>query len=211
MTGFITLCWKNARLEVLMLLLCAALAGGWPGAARAEVPAAEVQQLRLERAGDGIALTAAVKFDLPTAVQDALLKGVPVFFVAEAEVFRDRWYWFDRKVAGAARHMRLVYHPLTRRWRLGVSTAPVTDAGAEAVLSRHFDSLEDAMAAVQRISGWRIAELADVAADAAYRVEFRFRLDLSQLPRPLQIGVLGQADWNIAASSSQKLALENFR
>jgi hypothetical protein len=211
MTGFITHCWKNARLELLMLLLGAALAGGWPGGARAEAPAAEVQQLRLERAGDGIALTAAVRFDLPSAVQDALLKGVPVFFVAEAEVFRDRWYWFDRRTASAARYMRLVYHPLTRRWRLGVSAAPVTGAAAEAVLSRHFDSLEDAMAAVQRISGWRIAELADVAADASYRVEFRFRLDLSQLPRPLQIGVLGQADWNIATSSSQKLALENFK
>jgi hypothetical protein len=211
MTGFITHCWKNARLDVLMLLLGAALMVGWPDAVRADAPAAEVQQLRLERAGDGIALSAAVRFELPSAVQDALFKGVPVFFVAEAEVIRDRWYWFDRKIASAARHMRLVYHPLTRRWRLGVSEAPVTGASTEAVLSRHFDSLEDAMAVVQRVSGWRIAELADVAADASYRVEFRFRLDLSQLPRPLQIGVLGQTDWNISTSSTQKLALESFK
>jgi hypothetical protein len=213
MTAFITHCWKNARLEWPALLLCVALGGGWPGAARAETPVAEVVQLQLARAGDGIVLAAAVQFDLPSAVQDALLKGVPVFFVAEAELFRERWYWMDRRVAGAARHMRLAFHPLTRRWRLGVAVGPMAGAGAasEAVLSRNFDSLEEAMAAVRRVSGWRIAELADVAPEAAYRLEFRFRLDVSQLPRPLQIGVLGQADWHIATSTSQKLLLENLK
>lgn len=211
MTAFITHCWKNARLEWPALLLCVALGGGWPGAARAETPVAEVVQLQLARAGDGIVLAAAVQFDLPSAVQDALLKGVPVFFVAEAELFRERWYWMDRRVAGAARHMRLAFHPLTRRWRLGVAAGPMAGAASEAVLSRNFDSLEEAMAAVRRVSGWRIAELADVASEAAHRLEFRFRLDVSQLPRPLQIGVLGQADWHIATSTSQKLLLENLK
>jgi hypothetical protein len=40
-------------------------------------------------------------------------------------------------------------------------------------------------------------------------VEFRFRLDMSQLPRPFQIGTLGQSDWNISASSRQPLVLES--
>jgi hypothetical protein len=42
-------------------------------------------------------------------------------------------------------------------------------------------------------------------------VEFRFHLDLSQLPRPFQIGTLGQADWNISASYSQPLILESVK
>lgn len=211
MTAFITHCWKNTRLEWAGLLFGIALLLAWPVAARADTAAAEVVQLRLERAGDGIALSAAVQFDLPIAVQDALLKGVPVFFVAEADIFRERWYWMDRKVASAARHMRLAFHPLTRRWRLSVAAGSMAGAASEAVLSRNFDALDEAMAAVQRVSGWRIAELADMAPEGAYRMEFRFRLDLSQLPRPLQIGVLGQADWSIATSSTQKLTLESMR
>ena len=39
-------------------------------------------------------------------------------------------------------------------------------------------------------------------------VDFRFRLDTSQLPRPFQIGVVGQADWNISVERSARLPLE---
>ena len=46
------------------------------------------------------------------------------------------------------------------------------------------------MAAVQRISHWKIAEAGDVDPDARYNVDFRFRLDVSQLPRPFQIGAV---------------------
>ena len=66
-------------------------------------------------------LSANVKFELPTVIDDALDKGIPMFFVAEAVLFRDRWYWYDKEMASAARHMRLSYQPLTRRWRLVVS------------------------------------------------------------------------------------------
>ena len=211
MTGFITHCWRKARFDVAVLLVCACLSGVWPAGVRAQAPLTEVTQLRLERSGDGIVLSSTVKFDLPQAVEEALLKGVPIIFVAEAEVFRERWYWMDQKVSGAARHMRLVFYPLTRRWRLGISAGPVSAASPEAILSRNFDSLEDAMAVVRRVTGWRIADVADIASDARHRVEFRFRLDVSQLPRPLQIGVLGQTDWYIAMFATQRLVLENPR
>lgn len=211
MTGFITHCWRKVRLDAAVLLVCACLTGVWPVVASAESPLTEVTQLRLERSGDGIVLSSTVKFDLPQAVEEALLKGVPLFFVAEAEVFRERWYWTDQRVAGAARHMRLMFYPLTRRWRLGIGSGPVAATNSEAVLSRNFDSLEDAMAAVRRVTGWHIASVSDITPDARHRVEFRFRLDVSQLPRPLQIGVLGQADWYIAMFATQKLVLENLQ
>ena len=59
---------------------------------------------------------------------------------------------------------------------------------------------------MQRISRWKIAEAGRLDPDARYYVDFRFRLDMSQLPRPLQIGVGGQADWNIAVMRNQRLA-----
>jgi len=210
MTAFITHCWKNARLDWAVLLACALLVGWIPRPTLAQ-PVAEVAHLRLEGDNEGVLLSATLNFDLPTTVESALLKGVAVFFVAEAEVYRERWYWADKKVAGAERHMRLVFHPLTRRWRLAVSPSTIANNGLGVILNQSFDTLEDAMAAVRRISGWRIAELRDLDPSGRHRVEFRFRLDVSQLPRPLQIGALGQNDWALSMAATQRLALDNLK
>ncbi|MCM2253697.1 MAG: DUF4390 domain-containing protein, partial [Ramlibacter sp.] len=155
---------------------------------------------------EGVLLSANVTFELPAVIDDALDKGIPMFFVAEATLFRDRWYWYDKQVASAARHMRLSYQPLTRRWRLVVSSNPIGNSGL--ALGQSFETREEAMAAVQRISHWKIADPGEVDPDARYNVDFRFRLDLSQLPRPLQIGAIGHADWNINASRNQRLGFE---
>ena len=170
---------------------------------------AEVTQLRLERTEEGVLLSATVRFELPPAVEEALLKGIPMFFVADASLMRDRWYWYDKHIAGGSRHMRLSYQPLTRRWRLQVSPTPIGNAAL--ALGQSFDTQDEALAAVRHISRWKIAELSDLEPDARYSVDFRFRLDVSQLPRPFQIGAVGQSDWNIVAGRNQRLALENGR
>lgn len=184
----------------------ASLLWGWlflAAAAVAQSSHAEVAQLRLERSDDGVLLTASVQFDLPSTVEDALAKGIPMFFVAEATLYRDRWYWYDRKQAVAVRHMRLSYQPLTRRWRLLVSPLPIGSAGL--ALGQSFETREDALAAVRRISRWKIADVADLEPDARYNVDFHFRLDISQLPRPFQIGAVGHADWNVSVTRNLRL------
>ncbi len=211
MTAFFTHCWKNTRLELAAALLGAVLAAAWPLPLRGETTNAEVSLLRLERSPDGILLYANVKVELPAAVEDALMKGVPMFFVAQADVVRHRWYWTDRRVASAQRHMRLAYQPLTRRWRLNVSSGVITASSVGLALNLNFDSLADAMSAVQRMSGWKIADASQIEADATHKVEFRFELDLAQLPRPFQIGVFGQSDWRISATASQQIGPEGSK
>jgi hypothetical protein len=174
---------------------------------RAEAPVTEINQLRLERGDEGILLSAYVKFELPPIIDDALDKGIPMFFVAEAVLYRDRWYWYDKQVASTARHMRLSFQPLTRRWRLVVSPIPIGNSGL--TLGQTFDTREEALAAVQRISHWKIAEANDVDSDAKHNVDFRFRLDVSQLPRPFQIGAVGHDDWHLSAERNQRLSIEN--
>jgi len=168
-----------------------------------------VTQLRLERAADGLYLYANVKVDLPPAVEDALLKGVPMFFVAEADVVRHRWYWSDKKVAATQRHMRLAYQPLTRRWRLNMASGVITANSLGVALNLNFDTLAEAMSALQRLSGWKIADASVLERDATLKVDFRFSLDLAQLPRPFQIGAFGQSDWTISASAMQQIGPEN--
>ncbi|WP_156385363.1 DUF4390 domain-containing protein [Ramlibacter sp. Leaf400] len=198
---------RRRWLERCVCWLAAVLLLAAPAWVRAQ--GAEVTQLRLERTEEGVLLSASVGFELPPAVEDALLKGIPMFFVADASLLRDRWYWYDKHIAGGSRHMRLSYQPLTRRWRLQVSPTPIGSSGL--ALGQSFDTQEEALAAVRHISRWKIAELSDLEPDAKYSVDFRFRLDVSQLPRPFQIGAVGQSDWNIVAGRNQRLALENGR
>jgi Domain of unknown function (DUF4390) len=160
---------------------------------------AEISALRVDRAEDGFYLSATLNFDLPQSVEDALLKGVPVTFVSEAEVYRDRWYWYDKRVSVASRSLRVAYQPLTRRWRTNVSSGTVANQATGIALTQYFDNLSDALATVRRIARWKIADTADLDLDARHNIEYRFKLDLSQLPRPLQIGVAGQSDWSISA------------
>lgn len=195
-----------------MLLLCVT---GWAQAqVQAHLPApgaATITELMVQRVDGEIELSAEVQFELTTQVEDALLKGIPMFFVAEAEIVRERWYWTDKTVASATRHMRLAYQPLTRRWRLAVGPRPIDTTGLGVTLAQTFDSLPEALAGVQRFGRWQIARAADIPTDQAHLLRFRFQLDVSQLPRPFQIGAVGQSDWSIAASTSVKLPAEGAR
>ena len=97
--------------------------------------------------------------------------------------------------------MRLSYQPLTRRWRLNVSQGVPNEMNQSQALNQNFDSLDDALSAIRRISRWRVVESVPVDLDARLDVVFSFRLDMDKLPRPFQIGNIGQSDWDIAASA----------
>ncbi|RFO94937.1 DUF4390 domain-containing protein [Rhodoferax lacus] len=191
------------RLLFACLLLLAAVA-------HAQV-ATDITQLRLERSDDEWQLSAQLQFETPMAVEDALLKGIPMVFVYSADVLRERWYWYDKKVQSAERHMRLAYQPLTRRWRLNVGSGSAASSGVGLALNQSFDSLAQALSAIKRVAKWRIADVSDLDASTKYKVDFRFRLDLGQLPRPFQIGALGQSDWDVSASVVTPLVAESSK
>ncbi|NQW80804.1 MAG: DUF4390 domain-containing protein [Polaromonas sp.] len=179
----------------------------------AHAATAQLSQLRTELTEDGVYLNAAVAFELPHVVEDALLKGIPLFFAIEVDIYRDRWYWTDQRVAGAARTIRLAYQPLTRRWRVNIGSGLIGggSSGLRATFNQNYDTLSEAMSAVQRVARWKVADSADIRSGSEYNVVFSFKLDLSQLPRPFQIGVAGQRDWNIAVDSTQPLQLQTTR
>lgn len=181
-----------------LLLVCCGLLAGAALPARAAEP--EIRQAALHRTAEGLFLSARLTLTPSPAVEDALLKGVPLYFVWEAEVLRDRWYWTDKRVSSVVRTFRLAYQPLTRRWRLSQAHDGVTGAGAAALqyaLHQNFESLDEVLAVVGRVSNWAIADTARLDNDVEHRVEWRFSLDLSLLPRPFQIGMATQSDWNI--------------
>ena len=210
--GFITHCWKSVGTE-LRRALCWVL-GAWlltASGAWAQTSVAELTELRAERRDAALYLTAQLKLELAPAVEDALVKGLAVHFVAEAELMRDRWYWYDRKVGTATRYYRLAFQPLTRRWRLNVSNEPISGAGLAGGISQSFENLADALAVIRRQSGWKIAEMADGSTDARQYVAYRFWLDISQLPRPFQIAAGNQAEWSVSVAKQMRLTADMVR
>lgn len=187
-------------LALLLACLCAS--------AGAQTSAGAAPQLRLERQDDALVLSTQLDFDLPAVVEDALIKGIPVYFVASAELLRDRWYWTNKRVAWVQRQLRLSYHPLTRRWRLNIASGEAADAAPGLSLNQNFETLADAMRTIRRISYWKIADLSAIEPGSKHVVEFSFQLDTTQLPRPLQIGTQGLSDWQIALSATQALGPE---
>ena len=162
----------------------------------------------MERADDGVYLSAVIQFDLTPVVEDALMKGIAMFFVVEADVYQSRWYWTDRRASSATRTIRLAFQPLTRRWRVNIVTGLInSSAGLRATLNQNYDTLAEALSAVQRVSRWKIADNNEIDPDIMHKLEFSFNLDLSQLPRPFQIGVAGQKDWTISVQQNERLQL----
>ena len=140
----------------------------------------------LVSASDG-AHVLAVDFDVPLtpSLFDALARGVPLYFVAEFELQRPRWWWFDAVVVERSLSWRLAYHALTRQYRL-------TQGG----IIQPFDSIEEALRTMSRVRGWRVIEAGEVEPGVGYEAQVRLRLDTTQLPKPFQIGSLASRDWN---------------
>ena len=154
----------------------------------------ELQQLSTQRSDDGLNLSYTTRFELSHSAEDALLKGVPIYFTVEASVYRNRWYWRDARVARASRTWRLAYQSLAKKYR--VSTGG---------LNASYDTLNEALATIRDTAGWRIADSRDIEDSGGYYLEFSFKLDTSQLPRPMQIGLGAPQGWGLSIERSVSL------
>jgi len=165
---------------------CLKPAGAWADATPTR-NIAELTSLAVNLGDEGVLLTYSVRLELAKDLEQMLLRGVTLVFVAEAEVLRERWYWLEQSRAETVRTWRLGWPPLTRRWKL-----------SQDGLSRHFVTLQEALDAMRRTTRWRIAEPIAVGDESEHYVAFRFRLDTEELPRPLQIGLGPQSGWDLS-------------
>jgi hypothetical protein len=161
-----------------------------PAAQAADRIAVSSAQLALVVEGDepGVTLDADFDFELPYVLEDAVNRGIALYFVVDFELYRERWYWFDRLLAQRSLTYRLTYSALTRQYRL-----------ARGSLALPFDTLADALASLRRVRSWKVLERGTLKPDEDYRAQLRMRLDTSQLPKPFQINALTNRDWTLAS------------
>ena len=172
-----------AALAALLALLA-------PLPARAQ--GVELKTLKVERHDGDLVLEFSTRLTLSPAIEDALRRGVPMYFTAQVAVYRNRWYWRDERLVRASRTWRLAYQPLTANWRLSTGG-----------LSQGYGSLSEALAPLSRVTGWPLLEGERLDAGERYYIEFSFKLDNSQLPQPMQIDLGG--DWKLGVERSLRV------
>lgn len=139
----------------------------------------EVQHLALRATEEGLALDADFALELSPRLADMVSSGVPVYFVVEFELTRERWYWFDEKAVSRSLHLRLSYHALSRQYRLSTG-----------LLQQSFSTLQEALHLLTRVRNWLVVERTVPLAQADYEAAVRMRLDAALLPKPFQLSAL---------------------
>jgi hypothetical protein len=172
----------------LRLAACLLLAFALAGAPAARASGIEIGKISIEAADDGYTLNADFEIALNSNLEDAISKGVALYFVVDFELTRKRWYWFDEKGASRALTLRLGYHALTRQYRVS--------SGA---LHQSFPTLADALRVLSRVRSWHVLDRGDVGAGSDYQAALRVRLDVTQLPKPFQVNALTSREWNLAS------------
>ena len=178
-------------ITVAALLLLAAL----PCAAWAE--GIQVKSAELTLVDDVYHLNADVDIALSQTLEDALNKGVPLHFVAEFELIRPRsgWVpelartylsWIDESIAGVEQRWKLSYNALIRQYQL-----------SNGVQQQAFDSLAEAMRALSRLREWQGLDRSLLKKRYSYEAGLRMWLDVSQLPKPLQVNAIASKNWNL--------------
>lgn len=136
---------------------------------------------------EGYVVNADIEFALNSRLVDAVNRGVPLHFIAEFAIEQPRWYWLDRVIVGRTIEYRLVYHTITRSYRLSIGA-----------LHRSFDTIDEAVRTMSRIRNWKVSTPDALQAGVSYNAALRFRHDTSMLPKPFQVTAIGSRDWNLA-------------
>ena len=174
---------KYSRL--LAVFLCALLPHF---SATALAEGVDVRNAALVAGEEGYFLEADFEITLNPTLEDALNKGVPMYFLLEFEVIRPRWYWLNEKVLSTQQQYRLAYNALTRQYRLGLGS-----------LFQNFGSLSEALDFLSRVRRRQVLEPGTLSKGSTYMAAVRMRLDVSQLPKPFQLNALASRDWNFGS------------
>ncbi|MGB8337977.1 MAG: DUF4390 domain-containing protein [Burkholderiales bacterium] len=149
-----------------------------------------VTSASLEQVEEGFRLDAELDVGLTPTLEDAINKGVPLYFSLDYAVVRPRKYWFDATEVEGAKQWKISYNALTQQYRLAIGS-----------FYQNFQTLEEArrLLARQRVLIVGNGDKNLLKKNTAYKVSLRMRLDVTQLPKPFQVNALGSRDWNLSS------------
>lgn len=169
----------------LLSVLLRSVMLAWLLAASAYADGIVVNKAEMRASDEGYQLTADFDINLSFVVQQALSRGVPIYFVGEFSLTRSRWYWLDEQVFQSEQSIKLSYNVLTRQYRI-----------SRGALFQNFSSLDEVLSVLSRQTSAPIPAQS-MKKDGNYIAAARLRLDTTELPRLLQVNVLTSKDWEL--------------
>ncbi|MCF8198026.1 MAG: DUF4390 domain-containing protein [Sulfuritalea sp.] len=185
MTAFITRCCKKLEAGMATLLLALLLLPG----AIAHAGSIEPTRAALTPGEDSYTLSAEFAIDLGYRLEDAVARGVPLYFNLEFILERQRKYWVDEHIASRNLTYKLAYSSLMRQYRLSTGH-----------LHQNFGSLAEAMRVVGRIAALPVVDKSLVHPGETYEAAVRLSLDRSQLPKPFQVDAITDSALHVQAT-----------
>jgi hypothetical protein len=167
-------------------LVVFALAFFMPFAASAEGIA--VTNATIENGDEGLQLNADFDVQISQRLEEAVTRGVPLYFVVEFELSRPRWYWFDEKPVKLSQTYKITYTPLLRQYRLSVGN-----------LYQNFTRFDEVKRVLSRVRGWHVADKGAFNRVGLYQANLRMRLDTGSLPKPFQLNAVASSDWALSS------------
>jgi len=147
-----------------------------------------VSSASLDPTDDGWQLAAEFNINFSPRLEEAVNRGVPLYFVVDFELARPRWYWFDEKPIQLTQTYKISYTPLLRQYRISVGNA-----------SQNFTRFDEVARVLSRLRGLPVATKSALANGVAYQAGVRMRLDTAQLPKPFQFDAISSHDWSLAS------------
>lgn len=181
MTAFFTPCLKK-RFSALF----AALVFACVGVAQGE--GIVIKGADLSPSDEWYYLNADFGVHLTPGLEDALNKGISLNFMLEFELTKSRWYWLDESIASVRQNLRISYHALTRQYHFSSNSG-----------NKAFNTLSDAKDELGRVIDWKVFDRNLLRKGTPYQAALRMKLDVRQLPKPLQVEALGSKDWDLSA------------
>lgn len=157
----------------------------------------EINKVEARLTDEGYLLSADFNINLPQPVEVALKRGVTLYFVSELSVQRTRWYWLDTEVESYEQTTKLSFNTLTQQYRI-----------SRGGLFQSFFELKDALrvlghqtappvsaSLLDNSNGGYLSRLTKKGSQISAFASMR--LDLSQLPKPLQVNALTNDQWSV--------------
>jgi hypothetical protein len=184
MTVFSTPFWKKTDLRILLLALLLAASASFA----AQPHGIDVRSASFTAADDHYVLDADIDVVLSAPLEDALNKGIPLYFTLEFELVRPRWYWFNDRAMAREQQYRLSYSALTRQYRIGIGA-----------FYQNFPTLREALQVMSKVRRREEPEPGSISKGTVYTAGLRLRLDTSQLPKPFNLNALGSREWSLGS------------
>ncbi len=152
----------------------------------------KIKSFALEATDAGYQINVDAAIELNSTLEQALEKGIVLYFVIKFALIDTKWYWVDDEVARSKLRIGLSYNALTRQYRLSHRSK-----------SQGFDTLIDALQELGTQHYIPVEEKSELKPNMEYLASLQVWLDASRLSKPFQLESLSSKEWNLSSEKKE--------